>query len=67
MKKTPLALLLACLLSANAFAAPTTHEQLTALALAIDGAIVQAQYLASPDAAVESLACVAKALSKEPA
>jgi len=32
MKKTPLALLLACLLSANAFAAPTTHEQLTALA-----------------------------------
>ncbi|HEY9024588.1 MAG TPA: DUF885 family protein, partial [Burkholderiaceae bacterium] len=32
MKKTPLALTLACLLSANAFAAPGTHEQLTALA-----------------------------------
>ncbi|HEY9024589.1 MAG TPA: helix-turn-helix domain-containing protein [Burkholderiaceae bacterium] len=36
-----------------------------ALALAIDGAIVQAQYLESPDMAVEALARVAKALSKE--
>jgi AcrR family transcriptional regulator len=35
-----------------------------ALALAIDGAIVQAQYLASPEAAVESLAFVTKALEK---
>jgi len=35
-----------------------------ALALAIDGAIVQAQFLASPDAAVEALAFVAKALEK---
>ena len=32
MQKTPLALVLACLLSANAFAAPSTHDQLTALA-----------------------------------
>jgi len=32
MKKTPLALTLACLLSANAGAAPSTHEQLTTLA-----------------------------------
>jgi len=32
MKKTPLALTLACLLSANAFAAPSTHDQLTTLA-----------------------------------
>ena len=32
MTKTPLALALACLLSPLAFAAPTTHEQLTALA-----------------------------------
>ena len=32
MKKTTLAALLACLLSANAFAAPSTHDQLTALA-----------------------------------
>ena len=32
MNKTPLALTLACLLSANALAAPTTHEQLTTLA-----------------------------------
>lgn len=32
MKKTPLALTLACLLSANAIAAPSTHDQLTALA-----------------------------------
>jgi len=36
-----------------------------ALALAIDGAIVQAQYLASPEPAVEALACVTTALSKE--
>ena len=35
-----------------------------ALALAVDGAIVQAQYLASPAAAVDALACVAKALEK---
>ena len=35
-----------------------------ALALAIDGAIVQAQYLESPDAALESLAFVTKALEK---
>jgi uncharacterized protein (DUF885 family) len=32
MKKTSLALALACLLSPNAFAAPTPHEQLTTLA-----------------------------------
>ena len=47
--------------------APGRARVARALALAIDGAIVQAQYLASPDAAVVSLACVAKALSKEPA
>jgi len=34
-----------------------------ALALAIDGAIVQAQYLASPDAAVDALACATRALA----
>jgi len=45
--------------------APGRARVARALALAIDGAIVQAQYLASPEAAVESLACVAKALSKE--
>jgi hypothetical protein len=32
MQKTSLALLLACLLSANACAAPSTHDKLTALA-----------------------------------
>ena len=32
MQKTPLALLLAALVSANAFAAPATHDKLTALA-----------------------------------
>jgi uncharacterized protein (DUF885 family) len=32
MKKTSLAALLACLLSANAFAAPSTHDRLTTLA-----------------------------------
>ena len=35
-----------------------------ALALAIDGAIVQAQVLASPDAALEALAFVTKALER---
>jgi len=35
-----------------------------ALALAIDGAIVQAQYLAAPGAAVEALAFVVKSLEK---
>jgi AcrR family transcriptional regulator len=35
-----------------------------ALALAVDGAIVQAQFQASPEAALESLAVVAKALEK---
>ncbi len=37
-----------------------------ALALAVDGAIVQAQFAASPDAALESLATVAKALGAAP-
>ena len=45
--------------------APGRARTARALALAIDGAIVQAQYLASPEAAIDSLACVAKALSKE--
>jgi len=45
--------------------APGRARVARALALAIDGAIVQAQYLASPEAAVESLGCVTKALSKE--
>jgi hypothetical protein len=44
--------------------APGRARVARALALAIDGAIVQAQYLASPDAAVEALASVAKALAK---
>jgi len=44
--------------------APGRARVARALALAIDGAIVQAQYLASPDAAVEALACVTKALAK---
>jgi AcrR family transcriptional regulator len=35
-----------------------------ALALAVDGAIVQAQFQASPDAALESLALVVKALER---
>ncbi len=35
-----------------------------ALALAIDGAIVQAQFLASPEAALEALAFVTKALER---
>ncbi len=35
-----------------------------AVALAVDGAIVQAQFQASPDAALESLAVVVKALDK---
>jgi hypothetical protein len=35
-----------------------------ALALAIDGAIVQAQYLESPGAAVDALAFVTKAIEK---
>jgi len=47
--------------------APGRARVARALALAIDGAIVQAQYLASPEAAVESLACVAKALARGPA
>ena len=44
--------------------APGRARVARALALAIDGAIVQAQYLASPDAAVEAVACVAKALAQ---
>ena len=44
--------------------APGRARLARALALAIDGAIVQAQYLASPDAAVEALACVARALAR---
>ena len=47
--------------------APGRARRARALALAIDGAIVQAQYLASPEAAVESLAFVAKALEKSAA
>jgi hypothetical protein len=35
-----------------------------ALALAIDGAIVQAQFLETPDTALEALATVVKALEK---
>jgi AcrR family transcriptional regulator len=42
--------------------APGRARTARALALAIDGAIVQAQYLESPEAALESLAFVAKAL-----
>ena len=44
--------------------APGRARTARALALAIDGAIVQAQYLASPGAAVEALAFVVKALEK---
>ncbi len=44
--------------------APGRARTARALALAIDGAIVQAQFLASPDAALEALAFVAKALEK---
>jgi AcrR family transcriptional regulator len=47
--------------------APGRARTARALALAIDGAIVQAQYLDSPDAALESLAFVAKALEKSAA
>jgi AcrR family transcriptional regulator len=43
--------------------APGRARLARALALAIDGAIVQAQYLASPDAAVAALACVGRALA----
>jgi AcrR family transcriptional regulator len=43
--------------------APGRARRARALALAIDGAIVQAQYLASPEPAIEALACVAKALA----
>ena len=43
---------------------PGRARRARALALAIDGAIVQAQYLGSPEAAVESLAFVTKALEK---
>jgi AcrR family transcriptional regulator len=42
--------------------APGRARRARALALAIDGAIVQAQYLASADAAVEALAFVVKAV-----
>jgi AcrR family transcriptional regulator len=44
--------------------APGRARIARALALAIDGAIVQAQYLESPDTVLESLACVAKALER---
>lgn len=44
--------------------APGRARTARALALAIDGAIVQAQFLAMPDAALESLAFVTKALEK---
>ena len=44
--------------------APGRARLARALALAIDGAIVQAQYLASPGAAVEALAFVTKALER---
>ena len=44
--------------------APGRARTARALALAIDGAIVQAQFLESPDAALESLAFVTKALQK---
>ncbi len=43
--------------------APGRARTARALALAIDGAIVQAQYLESPDAALDSLAVVVKALA----
>ena len=45
--------------------APGRARVARALALAIDGAIVQAQYLASPEAATEALATIARSLSKE--
>ena len=45
--------------------APGRARRARALALAIDGAIVQTQYLASPDAAVEALACVTRALAHD--
>jgi AcrR family transcriptional regulator len=45
--------------------APGRARVARALALAIDGAIVQAQYHETPEAAVDALTCVAKALSKE--
>ena len=44
--------------------APGRARIARALALAIDGAIVQAQYLEAPGAAVEALAFVTKALEK---
>jgi AcrR family transcriptional regulator len=44
--------------------APGRARLARALALAIDGAIVQAQFLAAPDAALESLAVVVKALER---
>jgi AcrR family transcriptional regulator len=44
--------------------APGRARTARALALAIDGAIVQAQFLASPESALESLAFVTKALEK---
>ncbi len=44
--------------------APGRARTARALALAIDGAIVQAQYLGLPDAALESLAFVTKALER---
>ena len=47
--------------------APGRARTARALALAIDGAIVQAQFHASPDAALESLAFVTKALQRGPA
>jgi len=45
--------------------APGRARIARALALAIDGAIVQAQYLASPEPAVEALACVTQALTRD--
>jgi AcrR family transcriptional regulator len=47
--------------------APGRARTARALALAIDGAIVQAQFHASPDAALESLAVVTKALARSTA
>jgi AcrR family transcriptional regulator len=44
--------------------APGRERRARALALAIDGAIVQAQYLESPEAAAETLAFVTKALEQ---
>jgi AcrR family transcriptional regulator len=46
--------------------APGRARLARALALAVDGAIVQAQFHASPDAAIESLAFVVKALGRTP-